>query len=142
MQFDTGPALEALGRPTFKHEGLTYEGRLISLPEWMHHIKDAELAEKNQLNLMQRAVVYRRLIDAWFPPTFEKKRRSFRRRRRAFMVGVNENGETETSRYRSVADIILELPVAIQSEAVGSFFHSQARAFALKREPSTAASTP
>lgn len=141
MQFDTGPALEALGRPTFTHEGLTYEGRLVSLPEWMRHMKDAERIEKNQLNLMEQAVVFRRLINAWFPPKPEEKRRSFRRRRTAFMTGTNDAGEPEIGPYRSVADIILELPVAVQSEAVASFFRSQARAFALKREPSTAAST-
>lgn len=127
MQFDTGPALEALGHPTFVHEGLTYHGRHISLPEWIRYVGAVDKLQANELGMVRRHVLYRELLNKWFPPPKRRGRWPFRRR--GVLYAEDETGQMVRSPYRAVADIVLGLELAIQNEAMAAFFRSQARAF-------------
>lgn len=148
MQFDTAEALEAIGHPTFVHEGLTYHGKNISLPEWVKYVDAVDKLQASELGMIRRHILYRELLGKWFPAP--RRRGVFPFRRRGQFMAESETGEQVPSphrqgypRDRSVADIVMSLEIALQNEAMAAFFRSQARAFnpRLKRATVTTEST-
>lgn len=110
MPLDTGPLIAALGPPILVHEGVTYEGRHLSILEWGGFMERVTALKKNQLGLLEQQRLYRDLADAWFPrPAWRPWRR----------------------RPRSVGAILLSLPLTVQLEALASFIRSQRRAMGL-----------
>ena len=93
---DSADYLAAIQPPVFRHEGKEYQGRLLSVHEYM--------ALMHQVNAVQTAddaqAAYRAIADAIFGRGKKK-------------------GE-------SVADILLELPVGAQRGIVHDFLRSQA----------------
>ena len=110
MGLDTAPLLAALNPPSFTHEGTTWEGKHLSILEWAKYLERLGVLGTKRLDLVSQQRLYRDLANAWFKPA----------RRRWF-----------GARERTVGDVILTLPPAVQDQVMASFIRSQHRALGL-----------
>jgi len=111
MPLDTAPMLAALDPPAFRHEGVLFEGRHLSLLEWARYMERLAALGSRRMNLAEQQRLYRDLVDAWFPPP-----------RRRWL----------SRRPRSAADVVLSLPPLVQDQLLSGFITSQHRALGLE----------
>lgn len=111
MALDTGPLLVALDPPVFTHDGETWEGRHLSILEWAKFLERLEKFATKKMDILEQQRLYRDLANAWFKP---ERRRWFGKRRR-----------------KTVGEVILTLPPAVQEKVLASFIRSQHRALGL-----------
>lgn len=112
MALDTAPLLAALDPPVFKHEGVEYRGRHLSVLEWSAKMERMAALGAGKLGLAGQQAFYRELCEAWFPPP-----------PRRWGVGPRTG--------RSVGDIVLSLPPVVQEQVMASFIRSQQHALGL-----------
>lgn len=109
MALDTGPLLAALEPPAFRHEGIEYRGRHLSILEWQTKMERMAAFGDGTMDLAAQQAFYADLCNGWFPPP-----------PRRWGIGPRVG--------RSVADIVLSLPPLVQDQVVASFIRSQQRA--------------
>lgn len=118
MHYDAGAALEVFTPPTFiATDGTRHVGRHLGFLEWLSFMGELEAAAAKKLTVLRLLILYRRLCDAWFPPP----------PRRWGLLGPRPGVR--------VANLMAALPLAAQTEAIGTFLRSQARALGLPAPP-------
>jgi hypothetical protein len=128
MIFDTQDYLGQLPPLVFRHEGREWQGRLLSVPQWIAAMYRAEQVEKAG-NIVHTLANYRELADLMFPPKL------LGTRTRRTWYGRRYEEPIRDPAVPSVADVLEGLPFAVQRELIADFIASQANALAFKIRP-------
>lgn len=125
MNFDTTSYMAAIEPPTFTHNGVTWRGRLLSVPEYIRMEQLIDPIRKGA-DLLSLQSAYKEITDYLFPPPTRQTRRFW-----SFWRTVSVR---DTER-QSCWDVLSTLPMPVQTEAIKSFIDSLAAASRLEAAP-------